>query len=53
MWVIIMRITEAAIGGVLQQKVLLKISQNLQENTCVGVSFSIKLNNFEFKQLYL
>ena len=26
--------TEAAIGGVLQKKVFLEISQNLQENTC-------------------
>ena len=25
------------------KKVLLKISQNLQENTCVGISFVIKL----------
>ena len=30
---------EAAIGGVLLKKLLLKISQYSQENTCVGVSF--------------
>ena len=35
--------TEAATGGVLGKKVLLKILQNLQENTCIGVSFLIKL----------
>ena len=33
--------TEAATGGVLYKKVFLKTLQNLQENTCVGVSFSI------------
>ena len=32
--------TEAATGGVLQEKVFLEISQ---ENTCVRVSFLIKL----------
>ena len=31
--------TEAATGGDLYQKVLLKLSQCSQENTCVGVSF--------------
>ena len=31
--------TEATIGGVLSEKVLLKISQISQENTCIGVSF--------------
>ena len=31
--------TEAATGGLL----FLKISQNSQENTCDGISFSIKL----------
>ena len=30
-------------GGVLQKKAFLKILQNSQENTCVGVSFLIKL----------
>ena len=34
---------EAATGGVLQEKVSLEISQNLQENTCVRVSFLIEL----------
>ena len=29
---------ETATGGVLQKKVFLKISQNSQENTCIGVS---------------
>ena len=30
---------EADTGGVLQEKVFLEISQNLQENTCARVSF--------------
>ena len=34
---------EAATIGVLCEKVFLEISQNLQENTCVRVSFLIKL----------
>ena len=34
---------ETAIGGVLQEKVFLEISQNSQENSCVRVSFLIKL----------
>ena len=29
--------------GVLQEKLFLKISQNLQENTCARISFLIKL----------
>ena len=37
-------IAEAAIGSVLYKKVLLKISQILQENPRVGVSFLIKLH---------
>ena len=32
-------IPEAATRGVLYKKLFLKISQYLQENTCVGVSF--------------
>ena len=32
-----------ATGGVLLKKVLLKISQKPQENTCTGVSFLTKL----------
>ena len=32
-------LTKAATGGVLSKEVLLKISQYLQQNTCVGVSF--------------
>ena len=35
---------EAATRGVLQKKVFLKITQNLQENTCAGVSFLTKLH---------
>ena len=34
--------TEVAVAGVFQKKVLLKILQNWQENTCVGVSFLTK-----------
>ena len=34
---------EAAIGDVLQEKMLLEILQNSQENTCAGVSFLIML----------
>ena len=34
---------EAAIGGVLWEKVVLEILQNSQENTCARVSFLIKL----------
>ena len=37
--VIFTEVTEAAAVGILQKKVLLKISQISQENTCVGVSF--------------
>ena len=40
---IILTSTEAATGGVLLKKVLLKILQNSQENTCARVSFLIKL----------
>ena len=36
-------VLEAATRGVLQKKVFLEISQNLQENTCAKVSFLIKL----------
>ena len=32
-------LTEAATGGVLQEKVFLEISQNSQENTSASVSF--------------
>ena len=38
--------SEAATGGVLWEKVFLEISQNSQENTCVRVSFLIKLRPF-------
>ena len=34
--------TEAGTEGVIWKKVLLKISQNLQENICVAVSFLIR-----------
>ena len=37
--------TEAATRGVLLKKVILEISQNLQENTCARVSFLIKLQH--------
>ena len=30
---------EVATGGVLKKKLFLKVSQNSQENNCVGVSF--------------
>ena len=40
---IIIFISEAAIRGVLWKKVFLEISLNSQENTCVKVSFLIKL----------
>ena len=43
--------SEAAIGGVLQEKVFLEISQNSLENTCARVSFLIKLQT-EGLQLY-
>ena len=36
-------LSEAATGGVLQEKVFLEILQNSQKNTCASVSFSIKL----------
>ena len=35
--------SEAATGGVLQEKVFLEILQNSQENTCARVSFLITL----------
>ena len=35
--------TEAVVWGCSVEKVFLEISQNLQENTCVRVSFLIKL----------
>ena len=36
-------ISEAATGGVPQEKAFLEISQNSQKNTCARVSFLIKL----------
>ena len=36
---------EAATWGILSKKVVLKISQNPQENTCVGVSILINLHD--------
>ena len=42
---------EAATGGVLHENVLLEISQNSQESTCVRVSFLIKLQAWDL-QLY-
>ena len=43
--------TEAATGDVLLKKVLLKISQNSQENTYARVAFLIKLQAWGL-QLY-
>ena len=37
------RLSEAVTKGVLYEKMFLKNSQNSQENTCVGVSFLLKL----------
>ena len=37
------KLTEATTGGVLQEKVFLRILQNSQENTCARVSFFIKM----------
>ena len=43
-WILIFTLNmEAATGGVLLEKLILKISQISQENTCVRVSFLIKL----------
>ena len=39
------QVTEAVTGGVLWKNMFVKTSQNSQENTCLGVSFLIKLNN--------
>ena len=39
---------EAATVGILLKKVFLKILQNSQENTCVGVSFLIKPQTCNF-----
>ena len=38
----ILPVAEAATGGILYKKVYLKIVQNLQENTCVRLSFLLK-----------
>ena len=43
MLLLIAFLPEATTGGVLQEKVFLEISQNLQENTRVWVSLLIKL----------
>ena len=39
-------LTEAATGGVLEEKVLYEILQNSQENTFARVSFLIKLQAY-------
>ena len=52
MFVIIGKFSDAATRGVLYKKVFLKITQNSQENTCVWVSFLIKLQASGL-QLYL
>ena len=41
--VFVVNFTETATRGVVQEKVLLEISQNSQENTCARVPFLIKL----------
>ena len=38
--------------GVFCKKVLLEISQNLQENTCARISFLIKLQACEFCEIF-
>ena len=43
--------SEAATGGVLQEKVSLEISQNSQESTCTSVSFLTELQAWGL-QLY-
>ena len=43
---VLLEVTEAATGGVLQKNVFLEISQNSQENTCAKVSFLTKLKAF-------
>ena len=42
-FVILAQKMQAATGGVLYIMVILKLSSNLQENNCAGVSFLIKL----------
>ena len=39
---IFIQLSEATTRGVLYKKLFLKMSQNLQENTCIGASFLIK-----------
>ena len=45
------KVIEAAIGGILEKKVFLNILENLQKNTCVGVSSLAKLQASDL-QLY-
>ena len=45
-------VSGAAIGGVLQKMLLLRISQNFQENTSVGVSLLIKLQVSDLQLCY-
>ena len=45
-----MEITEAATGGFLCKKLLLKISEYSQENTCVTVPFLTKLQSLQLYQ---
>ena len=44
-------LTEAATGGVLWKKVILKILEISQENTCVGVFLIKSVKNFVKKRL--
>ena len=46
----VLQYSEAAARGALQEKLFLEILQNLQENTCVTVSFLIKLQAFIKKE---
>ena len=44
---------EAATRGALEEKMFLEISQNSKENTCVRVSFLIKLNECFLRGSYV
>ena len=46
---ILLQTTEATTRGVLKKKIFLKILQNSQVNTCVGISFLIKLKSGELR----
>ena len=48
----LLRITEAATRGALEEKVFLEISQNSPENTRTRVSFLIKRVSFLIKSIF-